>query len=522
MSLTSRMSAFFLATLALVLVGFSLSLYLLAQSYLHQKVKDRLRSALDTLAAAAEVKPDILHWEPEEHHLMLGKDGGADHVRWEVRDGQGRRVDGSANLDGSLFVEGLPPASNSKSVDDIDRDGRPWCLARRRLRPEHFSAPLAKAVLAAPSEPEAAKPGSSHRHLPNNQHIELVLAAGLSLEPLQETLHRLALTLAALSLGLWLAAAAAGRWICRKALDPMTRMAAAARAMNAQDLNHRLPSPATGDELEDLHDSFNGLLARLEEAFERQRRFSGDVSHQLRTPLTAMLGQVEVILRRERPPQEYRHALSRVHQQAVQLRQIVEMLLFLARADAEAIQPSLVELDLAAWLELYLRDRSAHPRQADFHLDVDLDQPRTVRAHPALLAQLLDNLLENACNYSSFASPIYLRLRRQEKSAVLAVEDRGCGISAEDLTHLCEPFFRSPRIRQSGKPGIGLGLAVVRRIATVFGGTLSVQSVVGRGSCFRLRLPLSSEHLPREDEANVPAPPSGTEQPQGRSRVELR
>jgi two-component system OmpR family sensor kinase len=311
-------------------------------------------------------------------------------------------------------------------------------------------------------------------------------------------------------LGLWLAAVAAGRWICRKALAPMTWMAAAARTMNAKDLRHRLPSPGTGDELEDLHDSFNGLLARLEEAFERQRRFSGDVSHQLRTPLTAMLGQVEVILRRERSSQEYRHVLTRVHQQAVQLRQLVEMLLFLARADAEAIQPSLVELDLAAWLDHHLRSWAAHPRQSDMRLDMDADRPLPVRAQPPLLAQLLDNLLDNACKYSPFGSAIILRLRREEKFVELTIEDNGCGIPVEDLPHLCEPFFRSQHIRLLDKPGIGLGLAVVRRIATAFGGTLSVQSVVGHGSYFCVRLPLAS--LPDGDEQGTSASCSSPQQ----------
>jgi signal transduction histidine kinase len=188
----------------------------------------------------------------------------------------------------------------------------------------------------------------------------------------------------------------------------------------------------------------------------------------------------------------------------MQLRQIVEMLLFLARADAEALLPSLVELDLAAWLDHHLRGWSAHPRHSDLRLEIDVDQTLSVRAQPPLMAQLLDNLLDNACKYSSLGSPIYVRLRRKEKSAVLTVEDHGCGISAEDLPHLCEPFFRSPRIRQLGKPGIGLGLAVVRRIATAFGGTLSVQSEVGRGSCFCVRLPLAHLDDYGEPGATVP------------------
>src|SRR5581483_11619807 len=106
-------------------------------------------------------------------------------------------------------------------------------------------------------------------------------------------------------------------------------------SMSAADLDVRLPAADTGDELEELGLAFNDLLGRLQEAFERQRRFTGDASHQLRTPLTVMLGQIEVALRRDRPAGEYREALSVAHGQAERLRRIVEMLLFLARADAE-------------------------------------------------------------------------------------------------------------------------------------------------------------------------------------------
>ena len=106
-----------------------------------------------------------------------------------------------------------------------------------------------------------------------------------------------------------------------------------------------------GDELQDLGESFNDLLARLHEAFERQRRFTGDASHQLRTPLAAMLGQVDVALRRDRPGEDYRRVLTLVRDKTLHLSQIVEMLLFLARADAEAETPGSEEVDLAAWIK---------------------------------------------------------------------------------------------------------------------------------------------------------------------------
>ena len=153
-----------------------------------------------------------------------------------------------------------------------------------------------------------------------------------------------------LSLGLWLLAALVGRRLCRRALRPVTEMVEAARSMSADEQDQRLPVAATGDELQELGDAFNGLLARLQEAFARQRRFTGDASHQLRTPLAAMLGQIEVALRRQRSPEDYRRVLSLVHDQAAHLNQMIEMLLFLSRADAESELPDLEALDLTSWI----------------------------------------------------------------------------------------------------------------------------------------------------------------------------
>src|SRR5262249_48106755 len=146
---------------------------------------------------------------------------------------------------------------------------------------------------------------------------------------------------------------------------PVTRMAAAARDMGAADLSLRLPDAHTPGEVDELQRAFNGLLDRLQEAVEQQRRFTGDASHQLRTPLTAMLGQLDLALRRDRPTEEYRRVLSEVHTQAGRLRQIVESLLFLARAEAEAEPGEMEMVDLSAWLPEHLASWNGHPRTAD-------------------------------------------------------------------------------------------------------------------------------------------------------------
>jgi heavy metal sensor kinase len=452
-SLTTRMSAFFLVALAVVLAGFSAALYLLARTYLHRQVEERLATALDQLTAAVETEPDGLDWEPNEHHLTVGQDGSADQARWVVRDGTGRTVDRSANL----APDDPPPGEEG--------DGRPaaWRVMRRRILSEVPPAP--------------------------GKHAELVLTVRMSSEPVEATLRRLAAALAGLSVGVWLLAALAGRWVARRALAPVMRMACAARAMTPAEPQQRLPRPGTGDELDDLQLAFNDLLCRLHEAMERQRRFTGDASHQLRTPLTAMLGQVDVALRRDRPPEEYREVLTRVRAQAGHLHRIVEALLFLARADAEACLDACEVADLSEALPATVARWSNHPRAGDLRIEAVAGGPYLARVQPLLLGQLIDNLIDNAFKYSDPGRPVVLRLRREGGAAALDVEDAGRGIAGDEMTHVFEPFYRSPESRRLGLPGVGLGLAMVQRIAAALGGTVTVKSTEGAGSRFTLRLP---------------------------------
>jgi signal transduction histidine kinase len=262
--------------------------------------------------------------------------------------------------------------------------------------------------------------------------------------------------------------------------------------MSAAALDQRLPSPGTSDELEELGLSFNDLLARLQESFERQRRFTGDASHQLRTPLAAMLGQVEVALRRGRSPEEYRRVLSLVQGQAIHLHGIVEMLLFLARADAEARSPDLETIALAGWLGVHLQSWSGHARARDLRVELASEGPVLVQAHAPLLGQLVDNLLENACKYSEPGTPVTLRVRGDQDGVILTVEDEGCGIPADDLPRVFEPFYRSAQARRLGLGGVGLGLAVARRVAVAFGGSLSAHHREKQGTRLELRLPNST------------------------------
>ena len=490
MRLSTRLSAFFLGALAVVLVGFSAALFASAWYYLHRQVEDRLNAALAVLAAAAEIKPGSVEWEPHERELPLGRDAGADRLRWMVFDDRGHRVDRSGNLGDDEFTPVWSPRPGTAGLPTrlSDRRGEPWRIGQRRV--------VAPARTAAdPLDPDDR---------PARAFPAIVLTVAAPVGPAEATLAALGWSLAGLSLAVWLLAAALGRGLVRRALAPLGRMVESARSLDAADPGWSLPEAGTGDELDELGRAFNDLLGRLHVAFERQRRFSGDASHQLRTPLTALVGQIDVALRRERSSEEYRRVLGLVRGQAGNLARIVEALLFLGRAEAEAGLPDAEALDLTAWAASHVAD---HPLAGSIRAELPEGPDRpTVRAHAALLGQLLDNLLDNAAKYGEPGAPIVVRLVDEGEAAALSVEDRGPGIDPADLPQVFEPFFRSERARRLGRPGVGLGLAIAKRIAAALGGTIDVASMPGHGCRFTITLPKTGGSTPISDKESGPPP----------------
>jgi signal transduction histidine kinase len=207
--------------------------------------------------------------------------------------------------------------------------------------------------------------------------------------------------------------------------------------------------------------------------------------------------------------------LTLVRSKTQHLRQIVEALLFLARADAEALKPRLETLDLAEWIETHTRHWPESVRAADVRLVVGSARPLTARVQPALLADLVNNLVENASRYSSPGTPIRVTLQAGSDSVDLTVGDEGIGIAPSDLPHIFEPFYRSAEARRHGSSGLGLGLSIARRLAISFGGTIEAESRPYQGTRFLLRLPRIDQdrHAEREPAHSGPvfSAVSGTE-----------
>lgn len=479
MTLTTRLLVFHLSSLAVLLTGFSATLYGLARGHLYARADERLEAALNTLSAAVEVGPDGVEWEPGEHALRFAPGAAQDRTAWVVADAGGRVVAGSERAAGDdlgAAAAGRFP-DPSEGTRRFDWRGERWQAGQRRIVPGGAAAP--------PHEPHG-------KDATEVKYSSLVVTAALPLESTSAALRQLLAVLAGVSLGVLAVALVAGRAVCRRALRPVRRMAADARAADPADPDRRIATPAGGDELTDLAAAFNGLLDRLNESVQRQGRFTGDASHQLRTPLAALLGQVEIALRRERTADEYRRALTAAHSQGVHLQRIVEALLYLARADAEAAAPGRERLDLAEWLPAHLATRSDHPRVRDVRV-VGTEKSIPVACHPVLLGEIVNILLDNACRYSPAGSAVTLTLSLADGSARLEVADRGPGIAADDLRRLFTPFFRTRDALRANRGGVGLGLCIARRLAQALGGAVDATSRPGDGSRFFVTLPVAPQ-----------------------------
>ncbi|MBI1324225.1 HAMP domain-containing protein [bacterium] len=472
MSITDRLLAFSLGALAVVLVAFSVSVYLLVADHAAQQVEDRAIATLDTLAAQCRWRPDGLEWTGESWDIAFGTDG--EPTIWGVFDASGHCLQTSRDLTFPIATVGAGQGLES-GMDEILWMDRPWVLHRRRI---------------VHSEPA----GKFRTGAARNRYAALTLVTAWPYHGVIEQKRNLLRFLGFVSFATWSIALAAGRWYCKRALSPLREMAESVRAIDADNLSYRLPKRLAADELQALTLAFEGLMDRLEEAFVRQTRFVSEASHQLRTPLAALLGQMEVALRRDRDAPEYRRTLEVARGSAQRLQKIVESLLFLARREGTGPIVERETLDLAAWLPDHLRQNwSDHARSGDLRIGVLTapDEPVTIRTHSAMLGQALDNFLDNAMKYGDAGTPVEVRLRLERGQALIEVADQGQGMDEDALSHVFEPFYRSEDARRRGIEGLGLGLAIVARLANVIGAVTEVESRPHLGSTFRLKLDLT-------------------------------
>jgi heavy metal sensor kinase len=287
-----------------------------------------------------------------------------------------------------------------------------------------------------------------------------------------------------------LAGSAAGGWfLARRALAPVDAMVEAARRIEAEDLTKRLPDLSSGDELARLAAVLNDMLARLERSFGAVRRFSADAAHELRTPLTILKGEIEVALQSSQASGAIRDSLASCLEEVDRLNSLVEDLLLMARMEGNALSVPPSRVNLVDVIEDAAPALSELAARAGNSCTTAAARPLWVEGYDSLLFRLVFNLAENAIKYTPAGGRIELVLEQQDGSAVLQVIDNGPGIAPESQEHIFDRFYRGDPAREGD--GTGLGLALVRSIVELHHGQISVSSAPGKGSRFRVTLPLA-------------------------------
>ncbi len=349
------------------------------------------------------------------------------------------------------------------------------------------------------------------RNLRTGEIIGVLLAA-TPLDMTEELLQRWALSLGGVVLLLLLVGAAGSYVLTGRALRVVESITRKARQIElSQDLSQRIPHPGTDDELGHLVSTFNQMLARLEAAFDAQRRFVADSSHELRTPLTVIKSNLH-LLRRTPNPAERAELFDTTEAEVSRLNRMVNDLLYMAQMQAgHDIKPVLrpVELD-SLLLEVFARARAMAALKNQKVTLVHEDIATTLGDRDQLQHALL-NLVDNAVKYTPEGGAVWLGLWTESGRARIEVTDTGPGIAPEDLPFVFERFFRTPEARRSQRNGSGLGLAIVKAVIEAHSGHVEVSSQPGRGTTFRVWLPLTQPQRPYTATPPYPAMEVGAE-----------
>jgi heavy metal sensor kinase len=329
-----------------------------------------------------------------------------------------------------------------------------------------------------------------------------IIQVGQSLAQLHALLHHLveALFIAG---GLVLLLCAVGSyWLAARTFAPFQRLSETTRRIKAGDLHQRVQVPTSRDEVQYLAETLNDMLQTLDLAFTRQRRFLADASHELRTPVTVIRNKADIALLGTPTLPGTVAVLHEIRTETDRLSHLLSDLLALARGDEgqARFEHEVVQLDQV--VEAVASTAETLAAEQNVHLEVQTSEPVTLVGDEARLIQVVLNLVDNALRYTNPGGHVRVQVSQTRNQtpnmALLRVEDDGVGIASEHLPHIFERFYRADpsRRRTDGGSSTGLGLAIVDWVVRMHGGTISVESHPGKGSCFTVTLPLSAPTTP--------------------------
>jgi heavy metal sensor kinase len=466
-SLRFRMTTWYAGLLAGALLLFGVSVYIGLEHYLDSTLEGTLVSQSRTIASQllTQLPGKRANWLASEIDEAFAPEINGSLIRVTRDDGQIVYRSGSPKDGVSDFSQFPPPVAGAKdTIRKVRIAGNRQFLVYSML----FTSP---------------------------DGIHYVIENGAPYQQVQVVLHGLLLTFAIYMPFIVSIAVGGGYWLMRQSLRPVQQITDRAERITSSNLSERIPVIRTGDELERLSTSLNRMIARLDDAFTHINRFSADASHELRTPLTILRLELEGILQKHSFSPTLADEIGSALEETYRMSRIVESLLAISRLDAGEIKIEKARLDLGLLTESTVDAMQLLAEEKCISLNCFAPAGIFVEGDRTRLQEVIVNLTDNAIQHTPKGGQVEVRVRKESGNAVLEVADNGAGILAEALPHIFERFYRADKARSRSSGGTGLGLSIVKAICAAHGAEIKVTTEEGKGSCFRVDLPMLKQPL---------------------------
>ena len=465
-SIRSRLTAWYVTLLAIILILFSVLLNYFLAKRLHESVDNSLTVSATVVATSATMRLGNSPLPGLNQLFEQFMNQGNLNKFYRIYDGSGNVGSRSKNISASQF-----PLSQPAYADALEGKNSYETFTVGGQQPIR--------VITMPI-------------LFEGKLINLV-QVGTSLEAVQETLRNLKIFLFTAVPSVLILAALFARFMARRALKPISRIIDTAREIGqGQELSKRIPVLKIKDELGQLALTFNEMMNRLENSFAQMRQFSSDASHELRTPLTVLKGQNELILSKQRKPEEYQEVISSNLEEINYMSKVLEDLFVLSNSDENQVNLDYKPIDLRALVEEVCKHAEILAEEKNIKIIIAFLELIEIQGDEVRLRQMVWNVLQNGIKYTQQGGELKISLQNEGDFALLTIQDTGIGIPEDDLPLIFNRFYRVDKARTRDEGGSGLGLSICRQIAEAHKGKIEVESKLGVGTRFKICLPNSA------------------------------
>lgn len=465
LSIRSRLTAWYVILLAIILILFSVLLNYFLSKRLYESVDNSLTVSATVVSTSATMR---LTGSPlpglNQFFDQFLREGNLNKF-YRIYDGSGSVGSRSGNISASEF-----PLSGTAYADALKGNNS---YETFKVGGKHPIRVITMPVMV------------------NDKLVNLV-QVGTSLQAVQETLRNLKIILFTAVPSVLIFAALFARFMARRALKPISRIIDTARDIGqGQELSKRIPVLKIKDELGQLALTFNEMMNRLENSFKQVRRFSSDASHELRTPLTVLKGQNELILSKLRKPEEYQEVISSNLEEINYMSKVLEDLFLLSKSDENQVSLDCKQVNLKPLVEEVCKHAEVLAEEKNIKIIIAFLEAVEIKGDEVRLRQMSWNILQNGIKYTQCGGELKVSLQNGGDFALMTIQDTGIGIPEEDLGFIFNRFYRVDKARSRDEGGSGLGLSICRQIAEAHKGTIEVESKLGVGTRFKIRLPLA-------------------------------